>query len=88
MEIKSTRQENTSWTRWISFNYDGKDYDVVLYHQDNEGYDLVFKSENGVVYKGVFDMPDWAKDWDEDEHDGMTLEHYLDDLTYNTKGIN
>lgn len=81
MEILGAREEITGWKRWIYFTYEGKKYDASLWW-DLDGYELFFNSEDGVEYKGVYDMPKWAEEWDEAEHDGENLFEYLDNLTY------
>ncbi len=27
-------------------------------------------------------VPDWVLEWDEEAHNGMSFEHYIDNLTY------
>ena len=81
IEILNAEQENTGWQRYIYFKYNGKEYGTVLFWNEHEGYELMFQTEDEKTFTH-FEMPEWAKDWDEDNHDGMTLEHYLDDLTW------
>ena len=80
IKIEGASEEITGWKRYISFTYEGNQYEANLYW-DSEGYELLFLTENGVVYKGFYDMPKWAEDWDEDQHEGKYLNWYLDDLT-------
>lgn len=82
MEILGATQETTGWKRWINFTHEGKTYEATLFW-DLDGYELFFNSEDGVPYKGMYDMPKWAEDWDENDESGLILSHYLDDLTYN-----
>lgn len=80
MEILGATEETTGWKRWINFTHEGKEYDATLLW-DTDGYELFFNSEDGVEYKGVYDMPKWAEEWDEDDRNEQSLFHYLDDLT-------
>ena len=81
MEILGVSEESTGWKRWINFTYEGKTYEATLFW-DLDGYELFFNSEDGVAYNGMYDMPEWAKEWDEVNDSGLILSHYLDDLTY------
>ncbi len=46
------------------------------------GYELYWKDEDSARINSR-KTPEWAVEWNEDGHDFMTLEHYLDELTYN-----
>lgn len=86
IKVDGVRQEITGWKRYISFTYDGNQYEAIL-HWDSDGYELFFTSENGVAYQGLWNMPDWAENWDETKHDGQYLNWYLDDLTFEMEGV-
>jgi hypothetical protein len=86
IKIEGASEEITGWKRYISFTYEGNQYEATLYW-DSEGYELIFKSENGVAYKGFYDMPQWAENWDEENESGLILSHYLDDLTHDLEGV-
>ena len=75
IKVNGVRQENDAWHRYIYFNREGQDYELTLYWDQFTGYEIMWRSNNGKA-------PEWASDWDEEAHNGMTLEHYLDDLTY------
>lgn len=76
--INDIRHEETAWKRYIHFNHEGNDYELTLFWDEFDGYEIYWRSPNV--------SPQWAIDWDETKHDDMTLGHYLDDLTYNMKG--
>ena len=81
IKIEGVSEEITGWKRYISFTYEGNQYEAALYW-DSEGYELIFISENGITYKGFYDAPKWAEEWDESDHNSMYLNYYLDDLTH------
>lgn len=80
IKITGIKHEETAWKRYIYFDYAGLRHKVLLFWDEFNGYDLYWENEEGRLTSHK--APDWAKNWDEDEHDGMTLEHYLDELTY------
>lgn len=86
MNIKGATQEITGWRRYIYFEYQGKDYGVVLSYDEHQGYDLIFQNENEKEFT-YFEMPDWANNWEPELHNDMGLEHYLDELTYELEGV-
>jgi len=79
INITSLNHENTGWKRRIHFQYEGKDYQLTLYWDEFNGYDIVWRFCNG---EQINRSPEWAINWDEDEHEGMSFEHYLDELTW------
>jgi hypothetical protein len=80
--IADFSEENTGWKRRISFNYQGNNYELTLYWGEFEGYDIVWRFCNG---KQMINTPDWVAGWDSEAHQGMSFEHYLDDLTWERK---
>jgi len=80
--IADFNEENTGWKRRISFDYQGNNYELTLYWGEFEGYDVVWRFCNG---KQMINTPDWVVEWDSEAHQGMSFEHYLDDLTWERK---
>jgi hypothetical protein len=80
--IADFSEENTGWKRRISFNYQGNNYELTLYWGEFEGYDIVWRFCND---KQMINTPDWVVEWDSEAHQGMSFEHYLDDLTWERK---
>lgn len=74
IKINGIRHEETAWKRYIYFEYEGNQYELTLYWDEFTGYEIYWREPNKT--------PDWVVNWNEDEHNGMTLEHYLDELTY------
>ena len=79
IKITSLNHEETGWKRRIHFQYEGKDYQITLYWDEFNGYDIVWRFCNNKLESRT---PDWAIDWDEEAHEGMSFEHYLDELTW------
>jgi hypothetical protein len=82
IKITSINHEETGWKRRIHFQYEGKDYQITLYWDEFDGYDIVWRFCNG---EQISRSPEWAINWNEDEHEGMSFEHYLDELTWENK---
>lgn len=74
LDIRGVSQGVTAYKKYLDFEYQGKNYGVVLYWDEHEGYELWFKSESST--------PEWAIEWDEELHGG-SLEFILDDLSDN-----
>jgi len=72
--ISHSEQENTGWKRIIFFEYEGNKYEVNLYWDEFNGYDTYWREPDTT--------PNWVVEWDEEAHQGMSFEHYLDDLTW------
>ena len=79
MEIKSVTKEETSYDKWIRFEYQGQEYSVLLHWDKWDGFDLTF-TELDFTRKWI-DAPDWAITWDENNEDslGYTLEQLSDE---------
>jgi hypothetical protein len=75
--IINTEQTVTAYKKRISFEYEGKPYNVTLYWDENDGLELWFRGE----HLSSTPAPDWAVEWNEDEHDGDSLAYLLDALT-------
>lgn len=77
IEIKGSRQDDTGWKRYIYFTYDGESYELTLFWDEFNGYETYWQVPTV--------RPDWVKNWNQDEHGGISFEHYLDDLTWDVK---
>lgn len=69
--IKGINKEDTAYDKRITFEREGVEYSVLLHWDSYDGYNLSFKGTT----------PDWVIEWNEDDHDGETLEFVLDQLT-------
>jgi hypothetical protein len=67
-------EESTGWKRHISFNYEGNNYALTLFWEEFNGYEIFWREPNST--------PNWVVEWDSEAHNGMSFEHYLDDLTW------
>lgn len=72
--ISHSEEENTAWKRYICFQYEGNEYELTLYWDEFSGYDTFWREPDST--------PNWVVEWDEEAHQGMSFEHYLDDLTW------
>jgi hypothetical protein len=72
--ISHLEEENTGWKRQIFFEYEGNKYEVNLYWEEFNGYDTFWREPST--------RPAWVVEWDSEAHQGMSFEHYLDDLTW------
>ncbi len=72
--ITYSEEENTGWKRQIFFEYEGNKYEVNLYWEEFNGYDTFWREPST--------RPAWVAEWDSEAHEGMSFEHYLDDLTW------
>jgi hypothetical protein len=79
IKINGMRQDIDAWRRYIHFNKDGIDYELILFWDQFDGYEIMWGSASDTKLSKA---PEWADNWDEDDHEGMSLGHYLDDLTY------
>jgi len=76
MTINWKSHNETGWKRVINFTHEGNEYEVLLFWDEFQGYELIWRSENGEF---ISKTPEWAVNWDENAHEGMTLEWYLDE---------
>jgi hypothetical protein len=75
--ISGVSHEETAWKRYIYFQNEGTEYELTLFWDEFNGYE---------TYWGTPDKaPDWVIEWDEQDHNGMSFEHYIDDLTWEIK---
>ena len=79
--ISSTREETLSWKRYIHFKYQDEEYSVLLFWDEFNGYEIYWKNKESELLNSHI-APEWAVNWDEDAHEGMSLEHWLDELTF------
>ena len=77
IKITNSRLELTAWKRVICFEYEGEHHEVVLFWNEFDGFELYWLE--------LSKTPDWAVNWNEDEHEGMSLADYLDELTWERK---
>lgn len=82
IKIIGKEHENTGWKRRISFDYQGNNYELTLYWGEFDGYDIVWRFCDG---KQMIHTPAWVVEWDSEAHEGMSFEHYLDELTWERK---
>lgn len=72
--IAHSEEENRAWKRVIFFEYEGNKYEVILFWDDFDGYDTYWREPAKA--------PNWVIEWDSEAHEGMSFEHYLDELTW------
>ena len=72
--IAHSEEENTGWKRRLSFDSQGNNYELTLYWGEFDGYDI--------VWRFLIHTPAWVVEWDSEAHEGMSIEHYLDELTW------
>jgi hypothetical protein len=85
IHIKASIQEVNAWKRHIYFVYGGKDYEVNLYWDEHDGYELTWL-ENGRSMKQsegkteFISAPEWAIKYDSIGQNNLSMD--LDELTY------
>ena len=84
IKVISKHHEETSWKRYITFNYDKEEYKVLLFWDEFNGYELYWRNNETELLNSL-KSPQWALEWDEEAHDGNSLASYLDELTYEEK---
>jgi hypothetical protein len=72
--IKGSSHEDTAWKRYIRFEYEGNSYELTLFWDEFNGYEIYWQVPNKT--------PDWVVNWNQDEYGGMSFQWYLDDLTW------
>lgn len=72
--ITGSEAEITGWKRYIYFEYEGNEYELILFWEEFNGYDTYWKDPSKI--------PEWVVNWNEEAHQGMSFEHYLDSLTW------
>jgi hypothetical protein len=78
IKLSSVSQEIDGWRRYVYFTKDGVEYQLTLFWDQFNGYEIMWGSANDTKLSKA---PDWANDWDQDEHNGMSLAGLLDELT-------
>jgi hypothetical protein len=81
LKVKGMRQEVDAWHRYIHFTREGKDYELTLFWDQFNGYEVMWRSVDG---QGTGKAPDWANNWDEDHNESLVW--WLDELTYQMEG--
>jgi hypothetical protein len=79
--ITGTREETLSWKRYIYFKYQDTEYSVLLFWDEFNGYEIYWKDKDSELLNSHI-APEWAVNWDEDAHEGMSFRHWLDELTF------
>jgi hypothetical protein len=79
--VSSTREETLSWKRYIHFKYQDKEYSVLLFWDEFNGYEIYWKDKESELLNSHI-APEWAVNWDEDLYEGMSLAGWLDELTF------
>ena len=74
INITGKCHEETGWKRRLDFQYEGNDYQLTLFWDEFNGYEIFWRVPDKT--------PDWVAEWDSEAHEGMSFEHYLDELTY------
>jgi hypothetical protein len=75
--IKESSKDITSWVKDITFEHMGKQYNVTLYWDSYDGYDITFKNKHNGT-------PDWAARWIEQDEYSENLLAILDEMTEKT----
>ena len=70
MIIESVSKQETAYSKSITINYEGQEYEVLLYWNNWDGYELSFVNS---------DEPEWAINWEENNDE--SLAYTLDGLT-------
>ena len=83
--ITGKRHEEVSWKRYITFEYGDEKHSVLLEWYPEEGYDLSWDFGSGLDSSRK--EPAWASEWIDEDHEGMSLEHLLDELTYDIEDL-
>ena len=75
--IAYSEEDITGWKRLITFNYEGNKYEVILFWDEFNGYEIFWREPNRT--------PNWVVNWDEEAHNGDSFGAYLDGLTWEEK---
>ena len=77
--VSHFNEESTGWKRYIAFNYEGNEYELTLFWDSFDGYDIFWREPDST--------PNWVVEWDSEAHNGMSFEHYLDELTWEREKV-
>jgi len=72
--ITHSNEENTGWKRYISFDYQGNNYELTLFWDEFNGFETYWRVPDKT--------PNWVIEWNEEDNSGMSFELYLDNLTW------
>lgn len=72
IKIKKATKEITAYDKNITFEREGVEYSVTLRWDAYDGYNIYF---DGMA------APDWFWEWEDDDHDGESLDWVLDYLS-------
>ena len=84
INITGSRHEEMGWKRYIYFEHRGESYSVLLFWDEFNGYELYWRNEESGLLNSR-KAPEWAINWNEDDYEGMSLKHYLDELSFERK---
>jgi hypothetical protein len=70
MEIETISKSETAYNKEIIFSYEGERYQINLYWNNQDGYDIDFVGS---------DEPEWATNWEDNNEE--SLAYTLDTLT-------
>lgn len=73
MEIETISKSETAYSKEIIFSYEGERYQIDLYWNNQDGYDIDFVGA---------DEPEWATNWEDNNEE--SLAYTLDTLTDQT----
>ena len=82
IKVNGMRQEIDAWHRYIHFTREGSEYELTLYWDQFNGFEIMWRSANG---EAISKAPKWANEWDEGDHN-ESLAWWLDELTYEMEG--
>ena len=74
LNITRKTHEETGWKRYLCFEYEGNEYELTLFWDEFNGYEIYWREPNKT--------PAWVAEWDSEAHQDMSFEYYLDELTY------
>lgn len=77
INITGKKHEETGWKRYISFEYEGNEYELTLFWDEFNGFETYWRVPDKT--------PNWVIEWNEEHDSGMSFELYLDDLTWESK---
>jgi len=77
INITGKKHEETGWKRYISFEYEGNEYELTLFWDEFNGFETYWRVPDKT--------PNWVIEWNEEDNSGMSFELYLDDLTWESK---
>ena len=81
IKVISKHHEETSWKRYITFNYNDEEYKVLLFWDEFNGYELYWRNNETELLNSL-KSPQWALEWDGDANNGESLSAYLNELTF------